>query len=220
MPEVRDTLRRLGHRGSKLASSVRRLRSRGRSLSDAEWTGATVNVVLVLSLLLAPASIAYALSLPDDRYTEFSVLTRDDSGNLVSNEYPRNVERGESVPLVLSIANHEQTGSTYTVVVRLQQVRMGDGGTVAGIETSKTLSRDRVTVAPGGTRTIPYEFVPTMTGKNLRASFLLYRGEPPANPNAESAYRSLHLWMNVSANGAESADELGYPRHPVEPPAD
>jgi hypothetical protein len=30
----------------------------------------------------------------------------------------------------------------------------------------------------------------------------LYRGQPPADPTVENAYREVHLWVNVSAPSA------------------
>jgi len=34
---------------------------------------------------------------------------------------------------------------------------------------------------------------------NYRLVYLLYRGEPPAEPRIDNAYRELHLWINVSS---------------------
>lgn len=168
-----------------------------------------VNVSLVAVLLLAPASIGYALSIPDDRYTEFAVLTRDASGDLVSDGYPRNLTRGESVPLVISISNHERTGSAYTVVVRSARMRVDDG-TVAAVMESRTLSSKRVTVPPGESMTVPYRLTPTVTGEHVRVSFHLYRGDPPPDPTEANAYRSLHLWMHVSSDsGSDGAEGSG-----------
>lgn len=41
----------------------------------------------------------------------------------------------------------------------------------------------------------------TMIGERLRLQYLLYRGEPPADPSGETVYRELHLWVNVSTEG-------------------
>jgi len=41
-----------------------------------------------------------------------------------------------------------------------------------------------------------------MTGENLRVQYLLYRGDPPAEPTQENAYRSLHLWVDVFEDDA------------------
>jgi len=39
---------------------------------------------------------------------------------------------------------------------------------------------------------------PTMTGRWLRLTYLLCTDEVPAEPSIESAYREVHLWVNVS----------------------
>jgi uncharacterized membrane protein len=55
-------------------------------------------------------------------------------------------------------------------------------------------------LAQGETWTEEYGITPTMEGERLRLVFLLYEGEPPANPTLENAYRSSRLWVNVSAS--------------------
>lgn len=173
------------------------VRSSGPTDSRTHWV---VNVLIVLVVLLAPLSVAYAISQPEERYTEFSVLTRDESGTLVSSDYPEDLEVGDATPLVLSIANHERSSSTYTVVVQLQRVHL-QGERRGAVETSETLTSERLAVAPGQTRHVDYELTPTFAGEDLRVFFLLYRGDPPANPTARNAYRALHLWVNVSSGG-------------------
>lgn len=169
-----------------------------------------MNVTLAVLILLVPVTMGYAISIPDDSYTEFSVLTRDESGDLVSDDYPRNATRGEPVPLVLSIANHERSESTYTVVVRLQRVRTAENGSVGEVVESATLTRERVSVGRGESVTVPYELTPTIAGEHVRAQFLLYRGDPPADPRPGNAYRSLHLWLSVSpGDGSEPSNDAG-----------
>jgi uncharacterized membrane protein len=44
-----------------------------------------------------------------------------------------------------------------------------------------------------------------MTGEELRLTFLLYRGaasEVPASPDPDGAYRSVHLWIDVTETEA------------------
>ena len=201
--------------------SVRRLArstTRARPAERAAVTGIAVNVLLVLTLLLSAVSVGYVLTLPDDRYTEFSVLAPNESGDLVAHDYPRELVRGEPTPLALTIANHERAGSAYTVVIQLQRVQLGDDGTVRSVNESRTLTRERVVVAPGDARRIPYELVPNMTGENLRVRFLLYRAGPDASRDAGDAYRTLHLWVDVSADAG--ANETGESGQSVEPPPD
>lgn len=214
---------RSGLRGRVLQGHgvLRRIRKRHRdavrfagritAIRRSEPAAVSVNVLLAVALLLTTVSVAYAMSLPDNRgqYTEFGVLTRDDSGKLVADDYPRDIERGSSVPLVFSIENHERVGSKYTVVVQLQRVSFDDGR-VEAVRESRTLSRNQIKVAPGTTRHVPYEFSPTMVGEDLRVSFLLYRGSPPSDPDAGNAYRELHLWVDVSTDaGVETAEDAG-----------
>jgi hypothetical protein len=42
---------------------------------------------------------------------------------------------------------------------------------------------------------------PAMTGDNIRLTYLLYVGNPPAEttPQADSAYRSVHIWLEVGS---------------------
>jgi hypothetical protein len=46
--------------------------------------------------------------------------------------------------------------------------------------------------------------VPTIRGEDLRLAYYLYAGDVPADPNAENAYRSLYLWIDVG--GTETAE--------------
>ncbi|WP_435361548.1 DUF1616 domain-containing protein [Haloarchaeobius sp. DFWS5] len=185
----------------------------------AEWTGVAVTGLLVLSLAIGIASTGYVLSMSETQETEFSVLTRDDFGELASDGYPRTVQQGESVPLVVSITNHEPA-SEYVLVVQMQQVRTNDDGTVATVVESSTLTRERITVGSEETRRIPYDLEPTMTGENVRVRFLLYRVED-GGAAEKRPHRSLQLWMNVSNNTQPNSVEIpGDTGHPVSPPAD
>jgi uncharacterized membrane protein len=37
-------------------------------------------------------------------------------------------------------------------------------------------------------------------GERLRLIYLLYRGDAPAAPSTATAYREVHLWVNVTAS--------------------
>jgi hypothetical protein len=47
---------------------------------------------------------------------------------------------------------------------------------------------------------------PEKTGENLRLVVLLYRGSPPENPTAETAYRVLRLGVDVSGGGSAALE--------------
>ena len=161
-------------------------------------TDAALNVLLAVSVVLAAASVTYAVAVPKqgEAFTEFYLLTRDD-GELVAADYPTELVQGEPAPLVIGIGNHEHREVEYTVVVSLQRVRLAN--TSATVLEERELDRLRTRLADNETWTTDYEVVPTMTGTRLRLVFLLYTGDPPADPSIESAYRETHLWVNVSA---------------------
>jgi len=165
-------------------------------------TDAALNVLLVGSVVLAAASVGYAVGVPTqgESFTEFYLLTEDEDGELVADGYPTEFVRGEPRSLVVGIGNNEHQSVSYTVIVELQEVRTANNST-AVIDESR-LRRFRTEVAHNETWTLQHSVRPTMTGDRLRLQYLLYRGDAPAEPSAESAYRELHLWVNVTAAGA------------------
>lgn len=159
-----------------------------------------LNILLVVSILLAVGAVGYAVMVPPqgEQFTEFYLLTEDDEGELVASGYPTEFERGESQPVVVGIENHEGEPIEYTVVVQLQEVE------VVGNETNVTQREelDRLTsppVADNESWQQTHDIQPTMAGDELRLQYLLYRDDVPAMPTRENAYRDLHLWINVSA---------------------
>lgn len=159
---------------------------------------AALNVLLVVSVLLAAGSVGYAIAVPQEgeSFTEFYVLTETEDGELVADDYPTEFVRGESKPLVVGIGNHEHRPTNYTVVVELQDVEFVDNAT--RVSDQRELSRFRTQLAHNETWHHSYEVTPTMTGTRLRLQLLLYRGDAPENPRLENSYRDLHLWVNVT----------------------
>jgi uncharacterized membrane protein len=92
----------------------------------------------------------------------------------------------------------------YTVVVELQRVTIVNetdsttNATTVRVLDERELRRFEVSLAHNETWHNQHTVTPTMTGDRLRLQYLLYRGEPPADPSGETAYRELHLWVNVS----------------------
>jgi len=161
-----------------------------------------LSVVLVCSMLLAAGSVAYAVTVPPqgETFTEFYVLTEDENEELVAADYPSEFRVGESQPVVVGLGNHEGESVEYTVVVQLQE---------ATVENNETVILDRQeidrfsspAVADNETWQRTHEIRPTRTGDRLRVQYLLYRGPPPAEPTAETAYRDLDLWIDVTGTG-------------------
>lgn len=160
-----------------------------------------VNAVLIVSLLVAVASVAYAVAIPPDgeQFTELYLVSEDD-GNLTASDYPDQFVRGEGQSVVLGIENHERESVEYTVVVQLQRVDVAANDT--RVAERRQLDRLNVTLGPGETAHRDHEIAPETTGENLRVQYLLYRGEPPAEPTAENAYRTVHLWIDVEERSA------------------
>lgn len=163
-------------------------------------TDAALNVLLVVSLLLAVGSVSYAVAVPKqgEAFTEFYLLTHRDNGTLVAANYPTEFTQGESKSLVVGIGNHEHYTQNYTVLVELQQVRVQNNSTT--VLKSKRLQRFSTRVGANQTWRDTRSITPTMTGHRLRLAFLLYKNDPPPNPTVDNAYRELHLWVNVTTN--------------------
>ncbi|MFC6954593.1 DUF1616 domain-containing protein [Halorubellus litoreus] len=161
---------------------------------------AALNVLLVASILLAAASVGYAVAVPKDgeQFSEFYVLTENETGALVADDYPTNYTASESKPVVVGVGNHEGRTENYTVVVALQRVELVDNETNVSVLEQRQLDSYTTRVADNETALRNVSITPTMTGEDLRVVFLLYAGDAPPDPTAENAYRELHLWVNVT----------------------
>ncbi|UPW00391.1 DUF1616 domain-containing protein [Halorussus gelatinilyticus] len=159
-----------------------------------------LNVGLALGVLLAVGAMGYAVAAPGpgQQYTGVALLSQNETGQLVADDYPSNFTRGESKPLVVELTNHEGERTDYSVVVELQRVRNADGGAPKVVQDRK-LATFTPTVGAGRTWQTTHEVTPTMTGENLRLTYLVYEGDPPQNPTTENAYRHVHVWVNVTA---------------------
>lgn len=168
------------------------------ALSGATRVDAALNLALLLSVLLAVGGLSYALVAPQQgaAYTGVTLLAENEAGTLVASGYPAEYVRGESEQLVVGIENHEHRPVEYTVVVELQRVRVSDGA-VTLVEREE-LDRLSATVADGETAHVRHTVTPTMIGERLRLTYYLYKGDAPADPSAETAYRHLYLWIDVS----------------------
>jgi len=168
------------------------------SFSADSRVDALLTIVLAVSVLVAFSSVAFAVASPPDgeQYSEFYLLSEDASGELVADGYPTLLAVDEPEPLVVGIENYERTPTEYTVVVELQEVEILDDNSV------RVVDRERIetfepTVEDGEQWQTEHDLVATMTGSDLRVSYLLYNGEPPAVPSTETADQSLHLWVDV-----------------------
>lgn len=152
----------------------------------------TANVVLAVGLVVAVAGIGFAVAVPKPgaQFTELYLLSENDDGTLVADDYPEfSAESPE--PLVVGVENHEGRNATYSLVVELQRVEPGGSAVVA----EEQLVRTEVSVASGERELVRLDLSPA-TGPDRRLRVLLYRGPVPADPTAESAYRHVDLWLS------------------------
>lgn len=168
------------------------------AVTDGSWVARSVNIILLLSILLAVASIGFALAVPNDgeAYTGFYLATQNESGEPVASGFPTEFERNESRPLIVGVQNHEGTRTKYVVIVELQRVE-GDGADLS-VRESTELDRFQVTLGANEKREARRSITPRMVGRDLRVQYYLYRGTPPDDPSVRSAYRTAHLWINVT----------------------
>jgi len=167
-------------------------------LEPKSGTDLVLNSVLVVAVLVAAGSGAYAVLAPqnDQSFTEFYLLSENQTGEVVADDYPTTVEPGEQRTLVAGIANHENRPTTYSVVVELQRVEVRNGS--ATVTESQRVGQFRRRVGVNETVRLRHSITPEMTGNRLRLQYLLYVGDPPSNPTTENAYRNVHIWMNVT----------------------
>lgn len=160
-------------------------------------TDTALNILLVVSVLLAVGSVGYAVAVPSqgEQFSEFYLLTESGDGELVADGYPDELAVGEQSELIVGIGNNEYEVTTYTVVIQLQTVDQEGNTTV--VRTREELDRFQATVEHNSTHHEPHTLEPTQTGENLRVKYLLYKGGAPETPTQENAYRDLHIWIDV-----------------------
>jgi uncharacterized membrane protein len=162
-------------------------------------TDGILNVVLVLSLVLAVSSVGYAVAVPQqgEQFSEFYLLTEGPDDELVADDYPTEFTAGEPQSLYVGIGNQEYESVQYTVVVAIQDVRFVNNE--SEVREEQRLRTFETTVAHNETWQLNHTVAPTLTGERLRLTYFLYKGEAPQNPTVDNAYRELHLWVNVTA---------------------
>lgn len=179
--------------------SLGELSGRGRGLVgsyvDRDSSVATARgVLLVLSVLFFLGTVGFALSgePQGESYTELYLLTENESGELVASGYPTTLAETGTTQLVAGIENHERAAVTYTLVVEVQG--LDDQSVVARREALRTTR----SVEAGETARVAHQVEPELTARDLRIQYYLYRGDAPADPGAESAYRRVNLSVEAA----------------------
>lgn len=158
-----------------------------------------LNLAVIAGVLVFAGSVGFAFvsvggadAADSTAFTEFYLTTRTDGGEYVARDYPRAFGDGAD-PVYVTIANREGETRTYTVVVELQRVDRTPSGTAVVEE--RRLDQFGRRVAAGETVRIEHRPATTRTGPDLRVRYLLYVGDPPAEPSADNAYRYVQLWL-------------------------
>ena len=160
-----------------------------------------LNVLLVASILLAATGVGYTMSTHGDgnQYTEFYLLTENESGELVADGYPNG--SGETGSLVVGVHNREHERVEYTVVVQSQRLAGDAANGTSDLTVENRTERRRFGVALEHNETARETVdISSTSGDGLRrVAFLLYRGDPPESPRIGNAYRETHVWVNATS---------------------
>ncbi|WP_158059712.1 DUF1616 domain-containing protein [Halorussus halophilus] len=171
--------------------------------------GSTVrilNVVLVVAILLVAASGAFAATQQpkSEQFTNFYLVTDEPGGQGSPPSYASDLTKGQAQSYTVSIENQEGRAVEYTAVVQLQRVETADGGDSVRVTGADQLDTFSKTLTPGEQYNHTHEVTPTASGDDLRIVYLLYTGDPPANPTVQNADYTLKMPVNVSGGGSNS----------------
>lgn len=172
-------------------------RAGGRSSGASGGSGALVNAVLVVAVLVFAASAGYAavgLS-PDQQYSEFYLLSPEGESFAGEADAPV-VSAGDPQSVGVAVENHEGGPTNYTVVVVQQQVDRVGNETLVRDQTRL----DRFSVSADRNETVvrDYEFTPAASAGDSRVVWLLYTDGAPASASTAAADYHVYLWVGAS----------------------
>lgn len=135
-----------------------------------------LSVILIISIILAISATIYIIVTPKEgeKFTEFYILG---PGGKAS-DYPTNLTVGQPGKLIVGVVNHEYSNVTYNLLIRFN-------GT--------TVTSRNITLVHDQKWEQSITFNATNPGNNQKLELLLYK-----LPDKEKAYRSLHLWVDVT----------------------
>jgi uncharacterized membrane protein len=193
--------------GRRLDIPVAALRHRRASPGGTSRARLVVASLLTISVLAATATMGYALVVPSEgeSYTEIYLATENGSDELVADSFPTTFD-GEPRELVVGVENHETDRTEYTVVVRLQRIETDDG--TKRVTAQEELDRFSLELAPSASWERTHAVAPNMTGEDLRLTYALYSGDPPADFAGTDPYRRAYVWVDVTTPVTDG-DERG-----------
>jgi len=168
-----------------------------------EWIGngsrldTATRLVVVASLVLSLGTVTYGVVAPPqaETPTELELLTENETERLTAADYPETISADGEASLFVGVTSHERDRTQFTVIVSLDRVRR-QGNTSVVVNRSR-VAQFETTLEPGEEWRQPYSVSPETSGTDLRLTHLLYRGDPPAEPAVENAYRTAYVWVTV-----------------------
>jgi uncharacterized membrane protein len=167
----------------------------------AAWRSAStldrvLDVVVVFALIFATVAVA-SVPLHDPArqpYTELTLLTVNETGAFVADEYPRTMTRNQSYRTCLVVGNHERQSVQYTI--RVTQERTG-ARTSAESSAVRTVNQTNLGLTAGETRVLGFVIRPPDNWDRLTVRYRLYtESHPPGE--AEAPYREVSIPVTVA----------------------
>lgn len=167
------------------------------SMRSAKLVVATLTVAILL-IGIIPAGTGSS-GQADATLTELYLLSENDDGELDAEGYPASLTPGEPESFAIGLGNHEGEQTHYTVVVVLQAFEVAGDSKLPVSQTG--LQRFDRTLENGENTTIPHDVTLTqmdrIRDRQYRLTYLLYIGPAPESPTTDSAYREVHLWVEI-----------------------
>lgn len=168
-------------------------------LSAGSRVDVAVNVVLALAVMGSVLGVGYVAAAPNnaETFTSVTVLSENEGGDLVAGGYPDPLAADGS-EFVLRVRNAEGENAEYTVVGELQRVEPTSGAQRV-VERQEVL-RTSATVERGESWVRSNDVRPELSGEELRLIYHVYRGDAPAEPSTDTAYRYAHVWVDAGTD--------------------
>jgi uncharacterized membrane protein len=150
-----------------------------------------LTLLLLASVLVSAATVAYVTinPRPGQGFTEFYLLGPDGR----SGGYPTTLNVGDSGQVTVGVVNQEERTVDYQLAVLL------DGNPLPLQAQEENIRVDNNERWEG-----TVSFAPEVSGNNMKLQFLLYKDADLSEP-----YRELHLWIDVTENGARGSQAAG-----------
>lgn len=166
-----------------------------------------LTVILIITILLSIAALVYVIVTPKqgEKFTEFYILGPGGKAY----DYPTSVLAGNKSTVIVGVVNHEYALVNYSMSISLNNTPVNNTTLISNFKDDFRLIYPimsmNLTLAHNETWEKPVTYVLNHTGDLQKLEFLLYK-----EGNFTGSYRDLHLWVNVSQNGLNQAEEAVY----------